>query len=211
MSPTALTRKVVADVPHLHGSTESRARLQAHLVESRAAVDALAAHVETISAWAEALAVHLVGGGRLLVAGNGGSAALAQHLVAELVGRYGVDRAAFAALALTADSSILTALGNDFGYENCFVRQIAAYGHPGDVLLTVSTSGRSPNLLRAAEAAQNASLRCWALTGPAPNPLAANTEAIAVEAATGAAVQEAQQVVVHMLCTAFDLHVAPAR
>jgi D-sedoheptulose 7-phosphate isomerase len=204
-----LSRATLADLPHQDGEPEPRAHLHAHLVESRAAVDALESHLDTISAWAETLAEVLVGGGRLLVAGNGGSAALAHHLVAELVGRYRDDRAAYAALALTADTSILTALGNDFGYDNCFVRQIAAYGRRGDVLLAMSTSGRSANLLKAAEAARCGGLRCWALTGPSPNPLAATADAIMIDAATAAAVQEAQQVVVHLLCTAFDLHVTP--
>ncbi len=93
----------------------------------------------------------LLAGHKLLVAGNGGSAADAQHLVAEFVSRLTIDRPAMRAVALTTDSSILTAVGNDYGYEHVFERQIEALGQPGDVFLGISTSGQSPNVLRALE------------------------------------------------------------
>src|SRR5690349_1597566 len=124
-----------------------------------------------LSQWGSNLARVLSAGGRLLVAGNGGSAAQAQHLSAELVGRLQTDRRALSAISLHADTSALTAIGNDFGFDQVFARQVAAHGRPGDVLMVLSTSGRSANLLAAVEQAAALGLDTWALTGPAPNPL----------------------------------------
>ncbi|MFD5325818.1 SIS domain-containing protein, partial [Streptomyces sp. NPDC127092] len=154
-----------------------------------------------LSRWGRHLAAVLTDGGRLLAAGNGGSAAQAQHLTAELVGRYREDRPAYSALSLHAETSSVTAIGNDYGFEQVFARQVAAHGRPGDLLMLLSTSGRSPNLLSAAMTARSRGLDVWALTGPAPNPLAeAADDALTVDAATTATVQEAHLVVVHLLC-----------
>jgi D-sedoheptulose 7-phosphate isomerase len=140
-------------------------------------------------------------GGRLLVAGNGGSAAEAQHLTAELVGKLRDDRRPLSAIALSAETSSLTAIGNDYGYEEVFARQVSAHGRRGDILLLLSTSGSSTNLLRAAQAATEAGLRCWALTGPAPNPLAAQCdEVLAVPSPEPQVVQELHLVSAHVLC-----------
>lgn len=114
---------------------------------------------------AEATAAALRSGRKLMIAGNGGSAADAQHLAAEFVSRLVDDRPAMRALALTTDSSILTAIGNDYGFERSFARQIEALGQPGDVFLGISTSGRSPNILRALEAARSAGLTTLGWTG----------------------------------------------
>ncbi|GAA2502853.1 SIS domain-containing protein [Streptomyces longisporus] len=155
--------------------------------------------------WGTSLATRLGAGSRLLVAGNGGSAAQAQHLTAELVGRYRDDRPAFSALALHADTSSTTAIANDYGVQEIFARQVAAHGRAGDVLALLSTSGASANLLVAADQAHRLGMTVWALTGPAPNPLAAAAdESLCVDAATSATVQELHLVTVHMLCEAFD-------
>ncbi|MFE9448085.1 SIS domain-containing protein [Streptomyces sp. NPDC006739] len=155
--------------------------------------------------WGTGLADRLGTGARLLVAGNGGSAAQAQHLTAELVGRYRDDRPPFSALALHADTSSTTAIANDYGVQEIFARQVAAHGRAGDVLMLLSTSGASANLLVAANRARRLGLTVWALTGPAPNPLAgAGDEALCVDAATAATVQELHLVAVHMLCESFD-------
>ena len=111
--------------------------------------------------------------GRLLACGNGGSAAEAQHLTGELVGRFREERRPLSAIALHADSSALTAIGNDYGPEEVYARQVRAHGRPGDVLVAFSTSGTSPDVVAAAKAAEEIGLTVWALTGPAPNPLAA--------------------------------------
>jgi D-sedoheptulose 7-phosphate isomerase len=123
-------------------------------------------HIQTIMLEIGALTADALRNGRkLLVAGNGGSAADAQHLVAEFVVRLTVNRPALRAIALTTDTSILTATGNDFGYEHAFSRQIEALGQPGDVFLAISTSGNSPNLVRALETAKKQSLATIGFTG----------------------------------------------
>jgi phosphoheptose isomerase len=166
--------------------------------------------------WGQRLAVVLGRGGRLLVAGNGGSAAQAQHLSAEFTGRFAADRRPYSAVALHADTSAVTAIANDFGYEEVFARQVAAHGRPGDVLLAMSTSGRSPNLLRAVCAARERELAAWALTGPPPNPLATRCdEAVCVRhpgaaPALTATVQEAHEVALHLICLAFDATLSQA-
>ncbi|APY85688.1 SIS domain-containing protein [Streptomyces alfalfae] len=166
-----------------------------------------------IAEWGGRLAAALHAGNRLLVAGNGGSAAQAQHLTAELVGRYQRERPAYSAIALHAETSAMTAIGNDYGFEHVYARQVTAHGRPGDILLLLSTSGRSANLITAAVAGRAAGLRVWALTGPGPNPLAeAAHDWLSVAGETTATVQEAHLVAVHLLCEAFDAAVAePAR
>jgi phosphoheptose isomerase len=124
-----------------------------------------AAGVETILAAAAAVTTALRQGGTVLVFGNGGSAADAQHLAAELVGRFQRERRGYAAVALTADPSVLTSIANDYGYDRVFARQIEALGRPGDVAIAITTSGRSPNVVRALEAARARSLTTVALTG----------------------------------------------
>lgn len=162
-------------------------------------------HTATAHRWGARLASSLAAGGRLLAAGNGGSAAQAQHLTAELVGRYREDRAPFSAIALHADTSSCTAIVNDYGADELFARQVRAHARPGDVLILLSTSGASANLLTAAAAGHEAAMDVWSLTGPAPNPLAeAGHERLCVEAATTATIQELHLVAVHMMCDAFD-------
>jgi phosphoheptose isomerase len=186
---------------------------RAHVAELRAALDALEADIGTLEIWGMRLARDLPASGRLLTAGNGGSAAQAEHLAAELVGRYVRDRVPMSAIPLTADSASLTAIANDYGLEESFARQVRAHGRPGDVLLALSTSGRSPNVLAAARAARSAGMAVWALTGRRPNPLAAFAdEAVCAEATATATVQEVHIVALHLVCAAVDraLGVAPA-
>lgn len=181
------------------------AELNSHLDALRTALDRVAAHTGEIGRWGGQLARVLAGGGRLLVCGNGGSAAEAQHLTAEIVGRFRDERAPFSAIALHADTSALTAVVNDYGEEEMFARGVRAHGRPGDILVALSTSGTSRNVLAAAKAAAERGLTTWALTGPAPNPLAAICDAaIAVDAPAVATVQEVHLLLVHGLCMAFD-------
>jgi D-sedoheptulose 7-phosphate isomerase len=181
------------------------------LVLQSALVELRREHAPLLTGWGRLLAGVLSGGGRLLAAGNGGSAAQAQHLTAELVGRYRADRPAFSAISLHAETSSVTAIGNDYGFEELFARQVAAHGRPGDVLVLMSTSGRSPNLLRAADAAHEGDLVVWAMTGPRPNPLATRADAaLCVNAEHTATVQETHLVALHLLCEAFDAAVASA-
>jgi len=170
--------------------------------------------VELADQWGPRLAAVLESGGRLLAAGNGGSAAQAQHLTAELVGRYRLDRRPFSAICLSSETSTLTAVVNDYPPEELFARQVEAHGREGDVLVLLSTSGRSPNVVEAARRGRDAGLSVWALTGPAPNPLAeVASEALTVDAEFTATVQELHLVAVHILCAGLDraLGVLPAR
>ncbi|WP_214414377.1 D-sedoheptulose-7-phosphate isomerase [Sphaerisporangium fuscum] len=172
-----------------------------HLRRLSTALSAVDQETAKIYAWSGKLAAVLAEGGRLLACGNGGSAAEAQHLTAELVGRYKTDRRPYAAIPLHADTSTLTAIVNDFGPGELYARQVRAHGRPGDVLMCLSTSGTSRNVLAAAEAARESGLTTWALTGPAPNPLTeACDEALAVPIEDTATVQEVHLAVIHMLC-----------
>jgi D-sedoheptulose 7-phosphate isomerase len=190
-------------------SLAERRGLHGHIAQLQEALEGLLVDGPRLEAWGTDLARVLVDGRRLLVAGNGGSAAEAQHLTAELVGRYRDERPAFSALCLSAETSSLTAITNDYGAEEAFARQVRAHGRPGDVLLLLSTSGQSPNVLAAARAGLAGDVRCLALSGPSPNPLAALChDAVCVEADTAATVQEAHLVAIHLLCEAVDRHVA---
>jgi D-sedoheptulose 7-phosphate isomerase len=158
-----------------------------------------------VAEWGQDLATVFGAGGKLLACGNGGSAAEAQHLTGELLGRFREERRPLPAVALSADSSAVTAIANDYGIEELFARQVQAYGRPGDVLVALSTSGTSPNVIAAAKAGLDLGVTVWALTGPAPNPLAALSDsAIAVDAPTVATVQEIQLSLIHALCIALD-------
>jgi D-sedoheptulose 7-phosphate isomerase len=161
--------------------------------------------------WGKHLARCLSSGARLLVAGNGGSAAQAQHLTAELVGRYLGERQPFSAIALHADTSSYTAICNDYGPEEVFARQVEAHGRPGDVLLLLSTSGASANVLAAADRGHRLGLTVWALTGRSPNPLASLAhQTVDVPVEDCATVQEVHMVAIHLLCEAIENALAEA-
>jgi D-sedoheptulose 7-phosphate isomerase len=177
----------------------------AHVASLQAALERVGPHLATAERWGVHLADVLPRGGRLLATGNGGSAAQAQHLTAEFVGRYRDDRAPYAAVCLSAETSTLTAIVNDYPPEELFARQVQAHARPGDVLVLFSTSGRSPNVVAAAERGDAAGATVWAVTGPAPNPLvAAAAEAITIDSPHTATVQEVSLVVLHLVCVAFD-------
>ncbi|MFG2085306.1 MULTISPECIES: SIS domain-containing protein [unclassified Spirillospora] len=162
-------------------------------------------HVPAIEEWGRHLVGVLRGGGRLLACGNGGSAAEAQHLTAELVGRFEDERRPLSAIPLHADTSSVTAIGNDYGPVNVFARQVQAHGRPGDVLVCLSTSGRSPNVIAAAHRARQLGITAWAVTGPGPNALGgACDDAITVRASATATVQEIHLAAIHLLCGVVD-------
>jgi D-sedoheptulose 7-phosphate isomerase len=195
--------------PHAAGAGDEQvALLAAHVDRLGRALPALRAAAPTLARWGDDLGRRLLAGNRLLAAGNGGSAAEAQHLTAELVGRFDRDRRALSAIALHADTSSLSAIGNDYGYAQVFARQVHAHARPGDVVVLFSTSGRSPNLVEAAAAAAAVGATSWALTGPGPNPLAGVcTEAVCLPGDT-ATVQEMHLAALHMLCRAVEQVVA---
>jgi D-sedoheptulose 7-phosphate isomerase len=158
-----------------------------------------AASCASIAQAAALLAGRLAAGGKLLVFGNGGSAADAQHLAAELVGRYRRERRALAALALTTDTSLLTAVGNDYSFEQIFARQVEALAQPGDVVLGISTSGRSPNVVAGLAAARQRQAHTLALVGPQAEASLADL-VIRVPSQDTARIQESHAVIIHILC-----------
>ncbi|MYW90229.1 SIS domain-containing protein [Amycolatopsis rubida] len=176
-----------------------------HFADLCSAAQRLRFATPRIAAWGTCLASVFENGGRLLACGNGGSAAEAQHLTGELVGRFRRERRPLSAIALHADTSALTAIGNDYDEAELFARQVRAHGRPGDVLVCLSTSGTSHNVVAAAKTAHEMGVTTWAFTGPVPNPLAALCDdSVAVDAPSMATVQELHLALVHALCEALD-------
>jgi len=187
------------------GRFTRRAGAGVHLTQLRAALDVAEDDMVRAEAWGARLGRRLQNGARLLTVGNGGSAAEAQHLTAELVGRFETERGPLSAICLHGDASSLTAIANDYGIEEAFARQVRGHGRPGDVLIALSTSGRSPNVLAAARAAHDCGLTVWGLTGPGPNPLAdLCDEVLSFDAPRSSTVQELHLVAIHVLCAAVD-------
>lgn len=164
-----------------------------------------AREMDHLLAQAADMAERLRRGGRILVCGNGGSAADAQHLAAELSGRYLKERRALAGIALTTDTSALTAIGNDYGFDQVFSRQVEALGRPGDLLIGISTSGNSPNVVRAAAAAKELGVRTLGLLGRDGGRLASlMDDSLVVPSQVTARIQEVHQMVYHFWCEALD-------
>ena len=163
---------------------------------------------EPIAAAIEAMTHSLMANGKILACGNGGSAADAQHFAAELVGRFEVERQGLAAIALTTDSSIMTAVANDYGYNTVFERQVRALGQPDDVLLAISTSGNSPSIVEAIRAAHENGLRVVALTGKGGGQIGEMLRDgdvhICVPSARTARIQEVHLLAIHCLCDGID-------
>ncbi len=157
--------------------------------------------VDEIVSVAEHIITTLHAGGKVIVCGNGGSAADAQHFAAELVGRFRRERPGWAALALTVDSSVLTSLGNDYGFAQVFARQVQALGRPEDLLVAISTSGHSANVLAAVQVASGLGLRTVGLTGAGGGKLAELVDHhLAVPSTNTAFIQQGHIAVLHLLC-----------
>lgn len=166
-----------------------------------------------IARWARLLRECLGGGGLVVTAGNGGSAAHAAHLSGELAGRFMHERPPLRAVCLASDGPTVTAIANDYGYQEVFARQVRALVRPGDAVVLFSTSGASANVLAAARASRSCGALTLAFTGPGANPLSdLADDAITATAAHTAAIQDAHQVALHALCAALDqlLGVIPA-
>ncbi len=160
-----------------------------------------AAALETIDAIAAAIAAAMRAGGKLLIAGNGGSAGDAQHMAGEFLVRLVADRDPLPAIALTTDSSVLTAAGNDYGFDHVFARQVAGLGRRGDAFLAISTSGNSPNILAALAAARAAGLATLGLTGADGGRMAASCDVLLrVPSAVTAIIQQVHITVAHIVC-----------
>jgi D-sedoheptulose 7-phosphate isomerase len=180
---------------------DARARVQRSLVEAVTVHRALGDQSEAILRAAQVCWTALAAGRHVLVFGNGGSAAEAQHFAAELSGRFQCERRALPALALTTDTSVLTAVGNDYGFERIFGRQVEALGRPGDVAVGLSTSGRSPNVVDGLRTARAGGLGTIAVTGPDPAELGPEADVVvAVAGPSAARVQEGHLTVLHIIC-----------
>lgn len=184
-------------------------RIRAHFEESMAVKQAsLAALLAPIADAAALLATTLRQDGKILSCGNGGSAGDAQHFAAELLNRFEMERPGLAAMALSTDTSTLTSIANDYAYEQVFSKQVGALGRAGDVLLAISTSGNSANVVAATQAAHECGMRVIALTGRDGGKLATALHdgdiEIRVPARRTARIQEVHLVVIHCLCDAID-------
>lgn len=208
----AMTR-TISHPPTPLPPTELASTLRAHLTSRKQslseALDVLSVDAERIAAAATMLSTALSTGHTVLVAGNGGSAADAQHFAAELVGRFKRERDAWPVLALSADTAILTAVGNDYGFCDVFARQVRAFARPGDVLVAFSTSGQSENIIAAATAARARGAKVLAVTGTRSSDLATAADlAIRVSAAETDVIQELHTVVFHLLCDVVETELA---
>jgi D-sedoheptulose 7-phosphate isomerase len=185
---------------------DSAAALEAIFNETTAAHRRFAGQgLEAVARAAGAISRAVTTGRKVLAFGNGGSASDAEHLVAELVGRFEGERQALAGIALTADSSVVTAIANDYGYENVFTRQIEGLGREGDVAFGISTSGRSPNVLAALTAAKARGMTTIALTGRDGGPIGAAADIhVNVAEASTARVQEVHRTAIHAICTLIE-------
>ncbi len=185
------------------------ARVARHFEDSaQAKLHAAELMAAPIAAGIETLTNTLINGGKILACGNGGSAADSQHFAAELVGRFEAERQELAAIALTTDSSILTAIANDYSFSQIFAKQVRALGHAGDTLLAISTSGNSANVIEAIRAAHEADMRVVALTGKGGGDIGEMLKDddihLCVPADRTARIQEIHLLVIHCLCDGID-------
>jgi D-sedoheptulose 7-phosphate isomerase len=182
----------------------SHDRISAHFQSSLTGMTKAVESAEllaTLHAIAKAIAAALKAGNKLLLVGNGGSAADAQHIAAEIIGRYKLERPAWAAIALTTDTSALTAISNDYSYEEVFARQVQGLGQPGDVLLGLTTSGRSPNILAALKVAREKGLITVGFTGAKGETMRAYCDHILIAPTTDTPViQQIHLMSAHGIC-----------
>lgn len=179
--------------------------IQQILSEHAVAIEAVSGLAPQITEAATWIGTALRAERKLLICGNGGSAADAQHLAAELTGRFETERRGYPAIALTTDSSALTAIGNDYGFDRVFSRQVEALAQPGDLLLVISTSGNSANLVSATKAAQARDVRVIGLLGRDGGALGRCVDLpLVVDVPRTARIQEAHLVILHLLCTLFE-------
>jgi D-sedoheptulose 7-phosphate isomerase len=184
-------------------------RINQHFQESaQTKLDAVESMAGPIAQAIETMVACLLNNGKILACGNGGSAADAQHLAAELVGRFEVERHELAAIALTTDTSILSAIANDYGYKLVFAKQVRALGQPGDILVAISTSGNSPSVVEAVNAAHENDLRVVALTGRGGGTIGdilRDTDVhLSVPADRTSRIQETHLLTIHCLCDGID-------
>jgi len=184
-------------------------RISGHFTESaQTKLDAIEFLAAPIADAIEVMVGGLLNNGKILACGNGGSAADAQHLAAELVGRFELERHELPAIALTTDTSVISAIANDYGYKLVFAKQVRALGQPGDILVAISTSGNSPNVIEAINAAHENDLRVVALTGKGGGTIGEILREgdihVCVPAERTARIQETHLLIIHCLCDGMD-------
>ena len=184
--------------------------VDSYLKESIAGLDAFAGNPQTrvtINAFVHAMVKALRGGNKILLAGNGGSAADAQHIAGEFVSRLFFDRAPLPAIALTTDTSILTAVGNDYGYEKIFERQVQGLGKPGDIFIGISTSGQSPNIVRALDAARSIGITTAGFTGADGREMTSRCDLLLKAPSNKTSIiQQIHIVAAHIICGLVEQH-----
>lgn len=186
---------------HADYMRENTNMIHTSLLAHQRLVSSIETHTDSIAQISE----KIINAGKTLIVGNGGSAGDAQHLAAELVGRFKKERAAIAAIALTTDTSILTAVGNDYGFENVFKRQVEALCSPGDLLIAISTSGNSPNVVRAIEAAIQKGAIIISLTGNDGGKIKPLSDInINIDSDNTARIQEMHIIIIHLICELID-------
>jgi D-sedoheptulose 7-phosphate isomerase len=189
-------------VPILTYFQQSRDALQAAIDDAH--------FIDTIAAITDRVTEALAAGGKILLAGNGGSAADAQHIAGEFLCRLYYDRAPIAALALTPDSSVMTSIGNDYGYEHVFERQVLGLGRPGDVLIAISTSGRSRNILRAIDAARRIGVGAIGFTGRSGGEMAPRCDlCLRVPSNSTPLIQQIHITAAHIICGEVEARLFP--
>lgn len=196
-----------------HNAQTGAARVREEILRAQEVIGLMALDTElqeAVNAAAQACVKAVRAGGKVLFCGNGGSAADAQHLAGEFVSRFYYDRAPLGAVALTTDTSVLTAIGNDYGYEKVFERQVLGLGRPGDVLVGISTSGRSKNVLLAMEAARSVGMVTIGMTGNQREKIETLADiCIRIPSSDTPKIQEGHIVCGHALCAIVEVHMFP--
>jgi D-sedoheptulose 7-phosphate isomerase len=196
-----------------HNAETGAERVRTEILRAQDVIAQMAQDTElqaAVNAAAEACVKAVRSGGKVLFCGNGGSAADAQHLAGEFVSRFYYDRAPLDAVALTTDTSVLTAIGNDYGYEKVFERQVLGLGRPGDVLVGISTSGRSKNVLLAMEAARRTGMVTIGMTGNQRDRIESLSDiCIRIPSSDTPKIQEGHIICGHALCAIVEVHMFP--
>ena len=194
----------------MDSQSEDKNPLESLLELGRLALDAADSLNEPVQRASSLLVNCLRRSGKILICGNGGSAADAQHFASEIVGRFLFDRPALPAVTLSADTSVMTSVANDYGYEAVFSRQVEALGDEGDILVGFTTSGGSPNILRAIEAARAKKMKTIAMVGPETNPvLDACDLCIAIPSQSTPRIQEMHTAILHAICEIVEKEIFP--
>jgi D-sedoheptulose 7-phosphate isomerase len=189
---------------------KAKESIQQEIIEASSNYNALLDSIDLLEQAASKLSEIILNGGKILLAGNGGSAADACHFAAEMVGRLGRERKGIPAIALSTDPAITTSLANDYGYEHTVTRQLQSLGNKGDAFIGISTSGKSKNIIEAAKSAKELGIWVLGITGPSPRDLSLICDAIIAAPGNGTQrIQEAHALIIHILCRLIEDSIYP--